>query len=533
MLVAAFRSEPRTFNRFVSPYAAEELVSRLTQATLVRMNRVTGALEPRLAQAWQPSADGRTWTLTLRPNVEFSDGAPFTSADVLFTFAVLYDAKVGSDLADSLKIDGRPIQAAAPSADTVVLTFPAPYGPGIGLLDSLPILPKHQLLDAFEHGAFRQAWGVSAPPGTMAGLGPFVLTDYTPGRRLQFDRNPHFWAIDARGAALPYLDRLAIDIVPDPNAELLRFEAGQLDMLNGRVRPEDIAALERLSRDGRVALAQAGTGINSDGLWFNLGPHTPRDRPWLQREELRRAISAAVDRAVIVNTVYLSAAVPVFGPITPGGGPWYDASLPHERYDTRRAADLLRAIGLVDRNGDRILDDAGGRPARFTILTGRDDTLRQRTMEIVQRQLAAVGLQVDIAALDGRTTIDRWSRGDYDAIYYPIFFDALDPSRTLEYWLSSGGFHVWNPGQAAPATAWEADIDRGMRAVSSTTDQAERQRLFRGVQATFAAHLPVLYFVAPQVTIALSTRVHGARPSVLSPEVLWNAESLWVSPGQP
>src|SRR5262249_41787980 len=94
-LVATFRTEPLTYNRFLSPASAEDLFVRLTQAPLVRLNRVTGELEPWLATSWtSSSADGRVWTLKLRPGVVFSDGAPFTAADVQFTFQALYDKQV-------------------------------------------------------------------------------------------------------------------------------------------------------------------------------------------------------------------------------------------------------------------------------------------------------------------------------------------------------------------------------------------------------------------------------------------------------
>ena len=130
-LVATSRTEPKSFNRLVSPFAAEELFVRLTQATLLRVNHVTGQLEPWLATSWTGSDDGKTWTLKLRPDVTFSDGTAFSSADVQFTFDALFDKRVASELATSLLVGGQPIVARATSADTVILTFAASYGPGL------------------------------------------------------------------------------------------------------------------------------------------------------------------------------------------------------------------------------------------------------------------------------------------------------------------------------------------------------------------------------------------------------------------
>ena len=174
--MATFRSEPMTYNRFVSSRTAEDLVMRLTHATLVRLDRVTGKLEPWLATSWtSSSADGRVWTLKLRPGVVFSDGAPFSAADVQFTFQALYDKQVASPLASSVLIADQPLDVRALDDTTIVLTMPAPYGPGLSLLDAIPILPRHKLEAAFKAGTFRDAWGLSTPPSDLAGLGPFML----------------------------------------------------------------------------------------------------------------------------------------------------------------------------------------------------------------------------------------------------------------------------------------------------------------------------------------------------------------------
>ena len=98
-----------------------------------------------LAETWEMTPDGRKYTLHLRRGITWSDGVPLTSADVLFTFRAVTDKRVESPLADSLVVAGKPIDVSAPDDHTVVLTFPAPSGPGIRLLDTLPILPKHKL----------------------------------------------------------------------------------------------------------------------------------------------------------------------------------------------------------------------------------------------------------------------------------------------------------------------------------------------------------------------------------------------------
>ncbi len=529
-LVATLRSEPASFNRLVSPHFAEDVFTRLTQASLLRLDRVTGELEPRLARDWSPSADGLTWTLRLIEDAAFSDGTPFTSADVLFSFAALYDERVKSEVASSLRVNGLPLEVTAPDAHTVVIRFPAPYGPGLALLDALPILPKHKLEAALSSGTFRDAWGVETPLADVVGLGPFVISEHAPGERLVFTRNPHFWGRDPDGRRLPYLDELELQIVSDQNTEMLRLEAGEVDLTTDEIRAEDHAAMRRLEEAGQLRLVDAGVTISPHALWFNLGSPPASGRAWLQDEPVRRAVSHAIDRRAIADTVYLGAADPIYGPVTPGHGAWFLPDLPRAAFDPGEAQRLLASAGLIDRDGDGLLEDEAGSAARFSILTGRGNTTRDRTLSVIQEHLRRVGLTVDIVSLEVGAMVARWMARDYDAMFFYVVFDSFDPARSLEYWMSSGSFHFWNPGQTTPATSWEVRIDDLMRQQSTTLDPVARRELFAEAQRTLAEHLPILYFVAPRVTFAMNARVLGATPSVLQPAILWNAEMLSVRP---
>src|SRR6185295_12924929 len=124
-LIASIRAVPRSFNRLVARERTAELLSLLTQGRLVRINRSTFELEPWLAEKWDTAPDGRTFTLHLRQGVTWSDGTPFTAADVLFTLQAAFDPKVESVVTEQLTVGGKPIAAAAPDDHTLVLTFPA------------------------------------------------------------------------------------------------------------------------------------------------------------------------------------------------------------------------------------------------------------------------------------------------------------------------------------------------------------------------------------------------------------------------
>jgi peptide/nickel transport system substrate-binding protein len=529
-LVASIRSEPATYNRFLpnGQSAATEVVTLLTQARLARVNRATDELEPWLAEGWTLAPDGVTYTVTLRNGVTFSDGQPLTSADVVFSFRIAYDPDVNSSLAAGLKVNGEPLVVTAVDARSVTIRFPSAFAPGLRLLDNLPIVPKHKLEPALTSKQFATEWSPSKPPSDVVGLGPFVLSEHVAGQRLVFARNARYFRRDAQGGTLPYLDRLILAVAPDQNTEALRLEAGEIDLMtNGDIRPQDYAAFKRLSDQGKLRLVDVGVGLDPDFLSFNLRPARAAQRraPWLARKELRQAISCGVDRQAIVNAVYLGAAVPIYGPISPGNRRWYAADTPACQTDRAKARALLASAGLVDRNGDGLFEDPSGGAARFSVITHAGH-LRERVSSMLQEQLRQIGLQIDIVALDPRGIAQRWNAGDYDAIYFGLQASSTDPALNADFWMSSGSFHFWNPSQKTPETPWEARIDELMREQTTQFDAAGRQRAFAEVQRILAEELPSIYFVAPRISIAMTTRVANATPALQVPQVLWNADSL-------
>jgi peptide/nickel transport system substrate-binding protein len=529
-LVASIRTEPGSFNRYVNRDSGAELVSILTQAKLVRINKATQVVEASLADSWTASDDGRTVTLKLHPGVTFSDGQPFTADDVVFSFQAVYGLGTDGPLGPSLEVQGKRLEVTAVDSAKVSITFPVAYVPGVRILDNLPIYPRHKLEAAFKAGKIHDAWSLSTPLSELTGLGPFVLAQYVPGQRLVFERNPRYFRKAADGTALPYLDRMTVEITPDPNTELLRLEAGQIDAMTIEVAPESYATIKQAADAGKVKLLDLGVGYNADALWFNLKPGAFAGDPraaWLQRDELRKAISLAVDRKVFADTVFLGAAEPVYGPETPANTQWYLARpTPH---DPAAAKQLLASIGLSDRNGDGILEDAGGRPARFTLLTQKGRPNLERSVSVIRDELKKIGVTVDVVALEGLALIDRFANTrQYEAVYFTASKTDTDPAVNLDFWSSRGGAHIWNFDQKTPATDWERRIDDLIVRQIAAPDPAERKRLYDQIQEIFAEHLPMVYFAAPRIFVASSVRVINVTPALLRPQLLWAPETVAV-----
>jgi peptide/nickel transport system substrate-binding protein len=531
-IVVAVRADPQSFNWLTRSDANTYLVTLLTQARLVRVNRATEELEPWLAEKWSRSADGLTYTLHLRPGLRFSDGHPLTADDVLFTFEAVYDEKAATTIADDLSPSGRPLRVESPDPATVVVTFDRPFGPGLRLLDNVPILPKHRLQAALEAGAFAQAWSPGAPVGEVVGAGPFVIAEYRAGERIVFDRNPHYFRRDPEGRQLPYLDRVVVEIIPDQNTHQLRFEAGDIDMTAFEARHADYGALKRAADRGQVQLLDLGVGYDPDSFWINLKPGAFRGDPrenWLQRPELRRAISLAVNRQRFADTVYLGAGEPAFGPLTPANRKWYSPEVPKTPHDPDAAKRLLASIGLTDRDGDGMLESQDGKPARFSLATMKGQTALERGAAVIRDELKAVGLGVDVVLLEGNALVTLFLSGkNFDAVYFHFGATDTDPALSAGFWMSSGGEHVWNPRQESPATPWELRIDELMAAQMASIDDNERKRLFTEVQRIFAEELPVVHFAAPKIFVAASTRVANLQPVLSRPQLVWSPDTIAV-----
>lgn len=528
VLTASIRTPPSTFNPLLSREPAVETVARLTQGGLVRVNRATFDLEPWLAERWESAADGRVHTLHLRAGVAWSDGRPFTSADVVFTLNAVSDPATRSVFRDALLVSGQPIAVSAPDAATIVLTLPSASGPGLHVLDGLPILPAHAFDGTRTAGGLAAAWSADVAPSDVVGSGPYVLRESASGR-LVFDRNPRYWRRLPNEPPLPYLDRLVLEVVSDPDQALSRLHSGAIDVMDAPLRPQDYVAVRRMEEEGKVVRVEQGVSLEADALWFCLKADArSRDRRFgfVSRPEFRQAISHAIDREAFAQDAFFGDAVPVWGPITPGNRAWFSPNLRRYPFSRTRAAELLRGIGLVDRTGNGVVEDPAGVEARFVVLTeqGSDGAATRALRE----QAATVGIALEMRAVEQPVLFERLRTCQFDAVYARVSVPELDPARNPSFWLSSGSAHPWNPSQRTPATEWEAQIDRLMLDLGRDVDPVRRRALFNDVQRIFAENLPMLFFAAPRVYAAHSARVAGVVPSVLHPPILWSADTLFV-----
>ena len=532
-VVVALRAEPRTLNPVTALDSPSREVIRRTIADLIHINRETQQTEPGLARSWKVSPDGRRYTLALRRGIRFSDGEPFDADDVVFSFQVYLDEKVGSTNRDFLIVEGQPIAVRKVDQNTVEFTLAQPYAAAERLFDSIAMLPRHQLAAAYKEGRLPETWGVRTPAAAIAGLGPFRYREYVPGQRIVLERNPFYWKADRAGNTLPYLDRLVFLFVPSEDAQVVRFQSGDADIVT-RMGAPNFELLSERQRTSNYELFDVGASLNYTFLFFNQTnvesrslAEVARKQAWFRRLPFRQAVSLAVDRDALVRLVYRGRATALWGHVPPGNKLWVNRSLPGPRRSVEEARRLLRGAGFTW-TADGTLVDETAQPVEFTIATNTGNAERLQIATIIQDDLKQLGMRARVVTLELRALLDRVTTTyDYDAVVLALGGGDVDPNSELNLWLSGGSQHLWSMGQTQPATAWEREVDTLMRKQLTVLDHAARKRLYDRVQALVLENLPIVSLVSPNILVGAKKGLGNFRPTILEHNALWNVEELF------
>ncbi len=537
-LVLAVDGDPDTFNQMLTSGLANISITKRISAGLVRVNRTNLQLEPALATRWDVDEAGQTYTIHLREGVKFSNGDSFTADDVLFTFDVLADPNIASQMGGQIEIDGKPPSVTKIDDFTLQLSFPRPVGMGLRILDSIPILPKNQLLEPYHEGRFGDAWGPTVNPKDVVGLGPFRLKEYERGVKVVLERNPYYWKKDSSGQTLPYLDTITFLIVQDLNSQALRFQKGDLDLINSpTLNPENYASLRRSHNN--YTLRDLGPGLTMDYLWFNLNRGTddqgksyvdPEKLAIFEKPEFRLAVSHALDRDGIARSVLLGLGTPQYGPVSSGNKEWHNAGMPRTDYNPERSRELFEQIGLRDTNGDGVLEYGDQkRPLELMLITTRGNSAREKTAQVIQDNLSKIGIRIGIQHLIINEIAARFLGSfDYDAILFGLVRTDVMPELESDLWYSSGSIHLWNPGQEKPVRPWEASIDSLISKLVISMDPAVRKDSFNQAQEIWVRQMPAIPIVSPNILVGWNNRLGNVRPSILAPHLIWNAEELTI-----
>jgi len=500
------RSEPKTLNPLLMSDDSSETIRYLTGGVLLRVNRLTQDLEPELATAWKLTNAGKTITFKLRENLRFSDGTTFSADDVAYTIQQLMDPALHSPTGDAFRSGEGKVQTQALVNNRIAITFSAPIAGLDKLFDQVAII------------------SAKSPQKEMAVLGPYYVAENKAGAYLILKRNPNYWKRDSTGRPLPYIDSIRLDIQQNRDIEMLRLVRGEIDFINSL----DAEYFDRVMSENPTMAHDAGASLDAEFMWFNQVPSSPLPsykKTWFTSTNFRRAISEAINRDDLARIAFRGRARPAVGPISPANKFWFNSKLQPHPFDQKSALQRLSLGGFHLQNG--VLRDREGHVVEFSIITNSGNKYRERMATMIQQDLTAIGIKLNVVTLDFRSLIERMTRTfDYEACLLGLVNNELDPNSQMNVWLSSAENHQWNPSQKTPATPWEAEIDKLMRAQASTLNAAKRKEFVDKVQQIAWEQEPFIYLVNKNALSAVSPSLHNAHPVVLRPQVYWNIDQL-------
>ena len=365
-LTFAIISDPLTFNLAIANDATSSGVLGYLFEGLTDVSWLTNEVEPSLAESWENSSDGLSWTFRLREDVRWHDGEPFTAQDVAFTFnQIIYNDDIPASSRATFTYrflnDAGEWQTARMSVDviddyTVRFDLPVPFAPFLRAMGT-PIYPKHILEQAVVDGVFAETWGLETAPAEIVGTGPFTIETYEPGRQVVLKRNPSYWLADDEGQQLPYLDSVVQLIVPDIEAALAAFRSGDTDIFG--IPGKDYAEVSPFQQEENFTIHRRGPGFGTTFLTFNQNPGTnpetgepylaPEKLAWFQTTEFRQAVSQAINRDAIIEGVFDGLGYPQWASISPSAGDFHNPEVRRYEYDPETAKSILDQLGWETR----------------------------------------------------------------------------------------------------------------------------------------------------------------------------------------
>ena len=472
------------------------------------LTRLDGRLQPQpgLAEGWTVSPDGLTISFTLRPDLAWSDGAPLTADDVLFTYEALRagaaQTGVQADLADYVAA------VTAPTSRTVVFVLNRRLA-GVLADAAFPILPRH-------------IWGsldLEAVPdvdllGNPVGSGPFMVRERRVGAALVLAPNPYFYG------APPYLDEIAFLVAPDPQVAEMAVRQGDLHLaLLSRASYESLG--QSPPRDP-LRLAQY-PAPQYTFVALNLREGSPLADPLL-----RQAWALALDKQALVAEATGGAGIPLWSPIL---SPSYalDAALPRTGPDLEGARALLAAAGWEDGDGDGVVEKEG-RPLQVRLFVRADAPERVAAGLRISATLGQIGMAVQVIPADFQSVIAAKLRPPYDFDALCMQWRNLGPDPDQFYLFHSS--QAWQGSADTRANLYNlvgyrsAEADRLLLAGRSIYDPEQRRGVYGELQRLLAQDLPYYLLWGDPIYVAANARLATDEGPVNldTPKLFWNVE---------
>jgi peptide/nickel transport system substrate-binding protein len=445
--------DPQKVPAFTSHRVFELVYSRLTSLT------ADLTVQPDLAESWTVSGDGKTYTFKLRA-AKFHNGDALTSADVKYTFERILT--VDGSVAKSLFTDIERIDTPDPRTAVFVLKQPN--------VTILPYMASPNASVVSQKVAQANADDLSKKEAVV-GSGAFKLAEWVPDNYMFLQANKDYYL-----AGLPYLDAVRINIVPDQAGLVAALRTKAADM----ALVEDARVAQTLRQEQGVTL-DAKPSPNYNLLFINT-----KRKPF-DNLKVRQAISYAVDRQQIVEAVALGEGEPT-GPIAPALTQY---ALPVSQYPSYKR-DVNKA--------KQLLQEANVGPVEFTMLTQTTEPAYARDVaQIVQQQLAEVGIKMNIELLEFTQWVARWLKADFDMSPGLNGGNADPDYYVFRYFTSDGNLNQITSYQ-------NQAVSDAIKQARTTNDEARRKQLYQMVQTQLVEDAPFIWtFVGRDYVAYLNT----------------------------
>jgi peptide/nickel transport system substrate-binding protein len=524
-VVIPIPEDPPGFNAYLSDTGYEELLGELVYEGLAEM-APDGSFYPKLALELPTrenggiSPDGLTVTWKLRDHIFWSDGEPFTSDDVRFTWQALSHpdnglaTETGFDLIDWVE---------TPDDYTVVVHYRQPYANMLGQFGGrgLGIFPRHACGDPGRMAY----WACNTQP---VGTGPFVLQTWEEGKQLVFDRNPRYWQ-----TGRPLLDRLVFPIVPRDavRSDLLRDGDAQVNLWLTPDQIEelqDVEGVHLVSLSGRWLLRLVfnlsqppDEGETPEAGTSSSGPHFALADP-----RVREALDLAIDRGRLIEEAFDGQGNVASGEFYRGWAvcPGADAGAGSPRpYNPDAARALLAQAGWLDLNGDGVLE-AHGTPyapdetkLQLTLLTYDGWDALADAQKLIAQMLRELGIRVFTDLAGPEDLWGNWeeggleAHGQFDLDLWDEGYPGIDPTDYLTWRYASWSIPSMADGGAGGNVMrfTNPEVDRLLQQAQAQPDPMVRRQTFCQIQRVLADERPMLYLVYFSDTYAFSSQLQG------------------------
>ena len=435
-----------------------------------------------LAESWEVLDGGLRIVFHLRKGVRWHDGYLFKARDVVFTYLCLVDPDVPTPYSSAFE---KVETVFAPDDDTVEVRYKEPFSPGLSSW-TMGILPMHKL----EYEDLRNTYFSKAPIGT----GPYVIKRWERGQLIDLKVNPYYFE------GRPNIDRVVLRMLPDPTTVFLELQNENLDTAS--LTPLQFNRQIHTDFFREKYQSYDNTGTQYTYLGYNL------EHPFFSDKRVRQALAMAMDRGEIVSAVLMGRGRETTGPFMPDS--WaYDPSVEPFSHDLAAAKKLLKEAGWEDRDKDGILD-RDGQKFSFTVLTNSGNDQRKMTCEILQRQLASVGIEMKIQVLEWSVLLKEFIHPRrFEAILLGWNL-ALDPDIFDIFHSSRRG-----PGQFNFVSYANDEVDRLLEEARKEFDQKKRGELYHRVHRLIYEDQPYAFLFTSESLSVLHKRFEGVTPGKL------------------